>query len=592
MSHQISARVILPRTAGIGPGVLALAIALVWPKPANALIVYQGKIVPAWPNIRGPALAASPSGERQNAPGDSFFPRPSGTVKGLTLLVDFSDQSGAFSAEEISDWLNLEGYSRFGCNGSVHDYYYDVSNGMVDLENTVVGYYRAKNPKSYYEAEGNYDRAGELLEEVLDAVDADVDFSEYDNDQDGTTEAISIVYAGPAVTWGQGLWPHSGWIGEQRDGVTLDRYQMTNMGETLGLYVFVHETGHMLFGWPDLYGFGDYGVMGNYSDDTNPVPVNDFFRADQGWIPWVDITSATNATYAALANGTGYRYVNPDRTDELFFWSNVQNTGRWDYLRGSGLLALHYDGSIEGNNPPDPLQLAVVQADGKKDLDATMWPSPGSDANDYFRDGYNSEWSSSTSPDTSWNDGSESGLRMYAVSATGPSMQFSVGDGSAGGSPSAGGTTGTGGDVGSGGSEAMGGSATTGGSSEAGGQTVGGAVSSGGSSSGGRAAGGELVSEGGNESLGGSTTVAGTYGAVGNASGGAAATLGGKAGVAGDTSAGSTGTEAVAVSRNDASGCSCKITPDYRRHAHRGLFVFGLLAGLLGWKRRGRRVKG
>ena len=81
-------------------------------------------------------------------------------------------------------------------NGSVHDLYFDMSNGIVDLQNTVRKYYRAKKTKAYYEGVSGYAGADELMDEVIAAVDADVNFADYDNDKDGTTEAISVVYAG------------------------------------------------------------------------------------------------------------------------------------------------------------------------------------------------------------------------------------------------------------------------------------------------------------------------------------------------------------------------------------------------------------
>lgn len=468
-----------------------------------------------------------------------------------------------------------------------------MSNGIVDLQSTVSAYYRARYTKAYYEGGAGYERADELLNEVIAAVDPDLDFSEYDNDGDGRTESISIVYAGPSVTWGRGLWPHSGWLDQQHDGVTVNRYQMTNMGDSLGLYVFSHETGHMLFGWPDLYGFGDYCLMGNYMDPTNPVPANDFFRADQGWIPWTDITATTNATFAAPAGGAGYRYVNPARPEELFFWSNVQNTGRWSVLAGGGLLMLHYDGAIEGNNPPHPLELAVVQADGRKDLDATTWPSPGSDANDYFQAESNAEFSSTTSPNSNWSDGSGSGLRVYAISAASPVMQFSVGDGSAGGSPATGGASGAGGAAAGaaadGGSAPWGGAEPTGGlgsgadgstgglggggippsggtdggaSSSAGGATGGGSSAGGGTETGGATAGGQGSGAaaggsgdptGGLVDAGGVVAVGGSGGGIVAASGGT--NLGGSTGVSG-TQTGGSGTGASPGSPGGALGTS------------------------------------
>ena len=444
-----------------GAAVLALWFGLVLARPAVADIVWQGRVVSAWPD----EAPATPRGVARAVAETRFFPQPKGTIEALTLLVNFSDEAGAFTREEIEAWLNEPGYSRFGCEGSVRDYYSDVSNGAVDLVNTVRAYYRAAKPKSYYEGGNGYERADELMRELLEAVDADVDFSEFDNDGDGRTEAISVVYAGPSVEWGQGLWPHAGALNQRRDGVTLSRYQMTSMGTRLSLYTFVHETGHMLFGWPDLYGFGDYCVMGNATDAANPAGINDFFRADQGWIPAVEIDATTRASYSASLGGEGYLFVNRSNEKELFFWSNIQPEGRWGVLGGGGLLFLHYDGTIRGNNPPEKLQLAVVQADGKDDLGKTMWPSPGSDTNDFFK-GTQSEFSSSTMPRSSWNDGSASGLRVHSIGASGPEMTFAVGTGTA--PPPAAGGGSNGGTAAAG--AASGGASNLGGASSANGQ--------------------------------------------------------------------------------------------------------------------------
>lgn len=487
---------------------LGLATALV-AAPALALIVWEGKIVQEWPDQaahRGPL----PGGTVAASGPMGFYPNPQGEVWGLTIVVDFSDQPPAFTRDQIDAWLNQPGYSEGNLNGSVRDYFHDNSNGAVSFQNEVVGIYRAAQPKSYYEGGNGYERAAELVDELLDRVDDEVDFSRFDNDGDGRTEAISIVYAGPAETWGQGLWPHAGGLRDTRDGVRLTRYQMTNMGERLGLYTFAHEIGHMLFGWPDLYGFGNYCIMGNSSSSTNPVGINDFYRADQGWIDVVDVDASTNALFEAKVNGAGYRYVNPDRPEEAFFWSNIQNTNRWSTLRGSGLVVLHFDHEIRNNNPPNPLSLAVVQADGRKDLDQTMWPNPGSEQGDFFRADGNSELSGMTTPDSSWNDGTDSGLRIYAIGESGSTMTFAVGHGEpvdgTGGAAGAGGSAGDPG-TGTGGNDGGNGGNGTGG---IGGTVTGGATGSGGSGAGAGGGNGGFGAAGGS----GGTAVVGSGGSV------------------------------------------------------------------------------
>jgi M6 family metalloprotease-like protein len=503
-------------------GALLAATAL-FTTPVSALIVVDGKIVHEWPDQARRAARAR-SGAQLAEVGLGFYPDPKGVVHGLTLLVDFSDASPAFSAAEVDAWLNEPGFSEDGLNGSVRDYFFENSNGVVDFQNQVVGFYRASQPKSHYEGGNGYSGASELVSELLAAIDDEVDFSVFDNDGDGRTESISIVYAGNAETWGQGLWPHSGGLNQTLDGVRLTRYQMTAMEQRFVLYTFVHEVGHMLFGWPDLYGFGNYCVMGNASNGSNPVGINDFYRADQGWIPVIELTAQTNGRFYADVNAGGYRYVNPERPEEAFFWSNVQNTDRWSTLRGNGLVVLHFDADIRTNEPPNPLSLAVVQADGQRELDQTMWPEPGSEQADFYTASGNSELSASTNPSSAWNDDSASGLRLYDVSASGESMTFTVGTGTP--EPGIGGAGGAGG-LGGAGAPAVGGAGS------AGAATAGGA----GVTSNAGMAGNSGAGEAGSSGVGGAAGNAGSAGATTSSAGGSA----GATGLGGSTSAGATG---------------------------------------------------
>jgi M6 family metalloprotease-like protein len=576
----------------LGPSLVAATALLA--APASALIVVDGKIVPEWPEQ---SQRAAPKTAAQVIGGYGFYPDPKGVVHGLTLLVDFSDASPAFSAEEVEAWLNQPGFSEDGLNGSVRDYFFENSNGAVDFQNQVVGFYRARQPKSYYEGGNGYARASELVSELLAAVDDEVDFALFDNDADGRTEAISIVYAGKADTWGQGLWPHSGSINQMRDGVRLTRYQMTAMEDRFVLYTFVHEVGHMLFGWPDLYGFGNYCVMGNASHQANPVGINDFYRADQGWIPSIDITAQTNGRFYANVNAGGYRYVNPEKPEEIFFWSNVQNTDRWSSLRGNGLVVLHFDGDIRTNEPPNPLSLAVVQADGERELDRTMWPEPGSEQADFYVAGGNAELSASTNPSSAWNDESASGLRLYEVSASAESMTFAVGTGTP--DPGIGGAGGTGGVV-AGGAPGGGGLAPVAGmagsagrSSDAG--TAGASVATGGiggmpgtAGSAGVMVGGGGASAGASSGLGGSpsagTTGGGFAGMNGPATGGRA---GAAAGIAGIGAAGVATAPGPQTTPEEAAGCGCRL-PRTRQPSSLSSYGFAFVLVTLLFSRSGR----
>lgn len=403
-----------------------LLAALLLTSPAQATIVWEGKQVPAWPDLQPPANARVLYD--QAAP-VHLFPHPSGVVKGLVILVDFSDATATFAKDEVDAWLNTKGYNKNGLTGSIRDYFLGQSNNIVDYQNEVHGYYRAKQPKSYYNGGSDYARADELWSEVIAAMDSEIDFALFDNDKDGKTDAISLLYAGDEGTFGVGLWPHASSSGIKKDGVTLSRYMMTALHTKPTNYVFAHESGHMLFGWPDLYGVGDYCVMGNRDADTNPVGINDVFRVDQGWLDVVDIDKSTSASYTTAPDAPAYRYLNPDKSGEFFLWSNVQPTQEWVSIKGGGILLWHFDHSIRDNSPPATLKLAVVQGGGTRILSATTWPSPGTAATDFFYKGNNSEISGTTKPASTWNNGAASGLRIYDISANGAQMTFSVGTG-------------------------------------------------------------------------------------------------------------------------------------------------------------------
>lgn len=413
------------------------ALLLVLPTALFADIVYQGKRVTAWPEEARPTFN-SPRGLQKTVATQEkgHYAAPKGKIYSLTLLVDFSDKVAPVTVSEVEDWLNKEGFNRDGCNGSVRDYYLDVSNGQLDLTNEVYGWYRAKHPKSWYEGLQGYSGSDSLMKEVFAYFDSQVDFSRYDNDKDGTTEAINIVYAGAGEVWGQGLWPHSGWSSERRDGVKLTHHQMTDMPGKFSIYVFVHESGHMIFGWPDLYWYGDYCTMGNRANDWNPVAINDFFRADQGWIPFVDITDddINNVTSLEVTQPGEfcYRYKNPARPDkEGLVWSYVSNTGRDKVLAGSGLLMQHYDFAIEGNSASDKLGLRIVHASaaGKSsDNVADQWPSPGSTANTFFKSGTYPEFSDDAYPAIRWYNGSKTGLKITDIGTPGETLTFCIGE--------------------------------------------------------------------------------------------------------------------------------------------------------------------
>ena len=215
-------------------------------------------------------------------------------------------------------------------------------------------YFHAPKTFTYYNTSSA--TATELIKATLQYFDSTVDFSKFDNNHAGHIDGMNIFYAGNAPQFRRPLWPHSGSYGgtEKYDGIPYTNYEMTDIGTQLGLYVFCHENGHMLFGFPDCYGCGDMvGLMGSRPNDHNPIPDCEVFTQDQGWIDVVDFDNTSTGTFKAIKNPFyAFRYKNPNKANEYYLWVNRKNEGRWSVLTGKGIVAYHFDASVRTSNAP------------------------------------------------------------------------------------------------------------------------------------------------------------------------------------------------------------------------------------------------
>lgn len=367
-----------------------------------------------------------------------------GSVLGLTLLIEFPDEPATIAKSEIENYLNQNGYSNYGNNGSIRDYFYDVSGGLLDYTNYVTDYYMAQHNKDYYTDESVPigERAGELINEALNSLDGQgFDFSTLSTDSQGRIRAINAFYAGEVDNaWAEGLWPHMGNLEPvfYADGVRSRYYQITNIGTSLRLRTFCHENGHMLFTWPDLYdygyestGIGNYGLMAYGASNTNPVPPNPSYRSDAGWETIVDITDILQGTtFQHTANSlTTYRYSHPTDLEEYFLIESRVKTGRNAAIPDEGLLFWHIDESVDDNDdeqmtPSQHYRVSVEQADGLFELETNL--NYGGDG-DLFHADYAGTFDDATMPDAKWWSGDDSGLFIHTISEVRASMSFTMG---------------------------------------------------------------------------------------------------------------------------------------------------------------------
>ena len=362
-------------------------------------------------------------------------------IKGLTILIDFSDEVATIEHSEIDDYANKEGYDGYNNNGSICDYFKDVSGQKLNYTNTVLEYYRAQSPKSYYDVAPGYERAKELVLEVLNATEAaGFDFSTLTLDDNDRVLAVNILYAGRAEAgWANGLWPHSGSVsGFSADGVDVRRYQMTSLGTSLSLGTFCHENGHMVCRYPDLYdydsdsnGIGSYGLMAS-SGRTNPrppcAPLRDYYTE---WDTVTDISNAAPGTvfYHRANSNTSFIYINPSDEDEAFYIEARRQTGRSATLPDEGLVIWHWDRNGSNNDqemtPSSHYRVSLEQADGLFELERN---ESSGDTTDLFDKYSNDRFNDDSSPDALWWDESPSGLDIARISEIGDTMSFTIGD--------------------------------------------------------------------------------------------------------------------------------------------------------------------
>ncbi|WP_168204279.1 M6 family metalloprotease domain-containing protein [Aliikangiella coralliicola] len=362
-----------------------------------------------------------------------------GDVVGATVIVDFSDDPAAFSKDQVEDLLNGQNYSEFGNQGSVNEYFKDISGNKLNYTNLVTHYYRAAHPKSVY----NDPRSGvgrrDLVKEVIDfLMSSGVDTSRLSVDKDGRVHSLNIFYAGyPNTPWSKGLWPHRGWYNYEKDGVKFSNYQMTSMNRSLSIGVFAHENGHMLADWPDLYDYGhDSSGTGSYdlmsdSGGTSPMPPNPYFRWLAGWETLIELNPAVDAgapvglLSATAHSNTSYVYSNPDNTNEFFFLENIHRSGRYMRTPDEGLMIWHVDkfgnNSSQDGTPYNHYMVSVEQADGRKDLENHR---NYGDQNDLFDEGVEYQFNDISRAAGVWWDRSVSNININTVSKPGETITF------------------------------------------------------------------------------------------------------------------------------------------------------------------------
>lgn len=335
-------------------------------------------------------------GMRKVTAGDVHQPYE-GTKKGLVILAEYQDVKfeDGHTRELYNGAINTPGFtSEYGHQGSVHDYFSDMSKGVFDLSFDVVGPVKlSKNRKDYGQDVMNWQGqtsidpyAYTMIMEACQAVDDEVDFSQYDWDGDGMVDQVVVIYAGHGengIGGADSVWPHESELGyaDQEgtpllalDNIMINTYACTSELTVYGLdesdnYItgldgigtLCHEFAHCL-GLPDMYDTGDglfYGMgtwdlmdQGSYNANAFlPASLTAYELRYIGWQEPIELTEdcTIDDMKALTEGGNTYIIYNDGYRDQLYgreeyyLLENRQPT-KWDRgLYGNGLLITHVE---------------------------------------------------------------------------------------------------------------------------------------------------------------------------------------------------------------------------------------------------------
>ena len=346
--------------------------------------------------------------------------------RGLVILVEYNDCPFRYSnyGELMNDMINADNYTgnsrtninEYGmnirCTGSIRDYYRDNSDGMFVPTFDVVGPVSINRSQYYVNSSRN---AAQLMIDACTAADSQVNFRDYDVNNDGTVDMIYFIFSGLGA-YIQGndsrlLWPHQSDISWSRnvrkDGVYLGRYACstelfgtTDWSVLEGIGTMVHEFSHVL-GLPDFYDTDNmnnsdcvnpdsWSVMANGGDGNygrTPCGFSLFERYALGFATPQLITDAGTFSLDALhSSNRGYRLNTPVQK-ESFYIENRQKT-KWDSaLPGHGMLIFRVDSTNSAaweyyntvNDDPSHPYYELLRAGGVKSVDGNVSVGAASD---------------------------------------------------------------------------------------------------------------------------------------------------------------------------------------------------------------------
>ncbi len=348
-----------------------------------------------------------------------------GSITIPVVLVNFKDvkftinnPKEAFEQMFNSDTQKDLGNGNQHSNGSVAQYFNDMSNGAFTPKFKVYGPVTVDKDETYYGGSNEHnnkdEKPRELVKDALALIESSVPATDLASfSLDGKTiESVYIIFAGidqndggpSTAVWANTWTTDSATLGGkevrwytmsgERSPFNLDskgnpcKTTVENSIPAItGLGVACHEFSHAL-GLPDTYPIADEASIdnqgmeywdlmdgGEYANNGFcPTAYTAFEKEQMGW--QVDIKTLDSDANISMATsteqrGTAYKIVNPNNDKEYFMLEYIQKKGWNKSQKGNGLLVYHVNLPSETitsgthlNETPGYPGMAVVPADG------------------------------------------------------------------------------------------------------------------------------------------------------------------------------------------------------------------------------------
>lgn len=269
-----------------------------------------------------------------------------GVAKVVALRVDFPDEKFAQGDSLEALQALIDGTNQdFRPYESLNSYYQRSSYGKLSFTGQAFDYHATHNRSEYASTD-------DVLMEALHALDATIDFSQFDGNNDGRIDLVYMHFAGSNSGWG-GIW----WSYESNanEGLIFDGKELCNIvtlhtpSNTVdGAQTIIHETGHAL-GLIDYYPDPNATSLNNgmNTDDMMHNTAGDHCGFSKWLLGWIDDDHVTRIV--VNQDGVTVKRGNADAEHMASVSQAVTSLDYEDMRQQGSIVAISADPALLGS---------------------------------------------------------------------------------------------------------------------------------------------------------------------------------------------------------------------------------------------------